>query len=156
VVVLKLVEAVESATQALASRSRAGDSATEHSANSAPLAEWWMRHKSLMFKVLVSCSFLLRHVATGPYSLTQIPAQRAPARNTTITPLPTGPLVPAPGNARCPRHPSHVTHSPSERLTGTHGFGCRRRERGAGRLSPDAYEGAAEGIVGAASAEAGV
>src|SRR5262249_32066951 len=33
------------------------------------LAEWWTRHKFLITKVLVSCSFLLRHVATRSYCL---------------------------------------------------------------------------------------
>jgi hypothetical protein len=36
-----------------------------------------MRHKSLIYKVLVSLSFLLCHVATGSYSLPPTTAQRA-------------------------------------------------------------------------------
>jgi hypothetical protein len=40
-----------------------------------------MRHKSLIYKVLVSWSVRLRHVATGSYSPHPTDAQRAPARN---------------------------------------------------------------------------
>src|SRR6266540_2573845 len=49
-----------------------------------------MRHKSLIFKVLVSWLFLLCHVATVSGSLPQTPAQRAPARNAQPRPFPTG------------------------------------------------------------------
>src|SRR5262245_50757823 len=38
-------------------------------------AEWVMRHKSLIPKVVVSCSGALCHVATGPYSPHPTPAQ---------------------------------------------------------------------------------
>jgi hypothetical protein len=34
----------------------------------APLAQWGIRRKSLIYKVLVSCSFRLCHVATASYS----------------------------------------------------------------------------------------
>jgi len=59
------------------------DSATSTSPSCCLLAKWCMRHKSLITKILVSCSFLLRHVATGSASPQPIPcaartgAQRA-------------------------------------------------------------------------------
>jgi len=45
-----------------------GDSATSTPPTGSRLAEWWMRHKSFIYKALVSCSFRLRHLATGSYS----------------------------------------------------------------------------------------
>jgi hypothetical protein len=56
-------------------------SATTTLPTCARLAEWVYRRNSLIYKAVVSLSFLLCHVATVSGSLSQTPAQRAPARN---------------------------------------------------------------------------
>src|SRR5262249_25111336 len=102
-----------------------GDSATLPRGTlptSAPLAEWWTRHKSLIHKVLVSWSIRLCHVATGSYSWpTRCPTRTGAAGGQALS-LHQGMAV-----APAIRHPSfsvlaeHIGHLPQ--------FNCTSRVR---------------------------